>query len=138
MAGDLLAIIRAYLVGQATLTAIVGQRIYAPRLPEGVTLPAIGYFIRGGSSNPYVPPHVEPSVQFDCWADSAIGARAVYGALYEVLQGVQNQDVVIAPNTYRLLSAIEETQGQDIQTVDYPNYYRVMTFYRIMIQTTEV
>ena len=87
---DTNAIIRAYLATQTALTALVSTRIYSPRLPENATLPAIGFFTRGGSSTPYIPGIVTPSVQFDCWADNPIEARQVYRALYNALQGIQN------------------------------------------------
>ncbi|GAI07577.1 unnamed protein product, partial [marine sediment metagenome] len=84
------SIIRAYLATQATLTGLVGTRIYCPRLPENTTLPAVSFFTRGGTSTPYIPGMPEPSVQFDCWADNPMEARKVYDALYGSLQGIQN------------------------------------------------
>lgn len=94
MIGDTNAILNSYLttssVKVAPLIALVAARIYCPRLPHNVTLPAINYFTRGGESTPYIPGIPEPSVQFDCWADSPIGARQVYRALYNALQGIQN------------------------------------------------
>jgi len=137
-------IIRNYLAGQTTLTDIVDDRIYCPRLPEGATLPAVGFFTRGGSSTPYIPGLVTPSVQFDCWAENVevagvetrgdITARQVYRALYDVLQGIQNQAVVVDGTTYYIESAIEEVQGQDLQDVDVPTYFRVLAQFSIMIK----
>lgn len=133
-------IIRAYLVGQATLTDIVDTRIYCPRLPESCTLPALGFFTRGGASTPYIPGIITPSVQFDCWAkdevDKAgpIGAREVYRALYDVLQGIQNITATVGGSDYEIMSAIEEVQGQDLQDIDIPSYYRVTTFFSLMIR----
>ena len=134
MSGDVNAIVRKYIAADGGLIALVGTKIYVPRIPEKTALPAIGFFARGGSSTPYIPPLVEPSFQFDCWGTTPIEARSVYIALYDCLQGIQNQAVVIGINTYRIASAIEEVQGQEIQDVDFPNYYRVLTFFRIMIQ----
>jgi len=134
---DTNAIIRAYLVTCGTLTALIGgatPRIYCPRLPENAELPAISFFTRGGSSTPYIPDIVEPSVQFDCWADDPITARNIYNKLYDNLQGIQNQSVVVGGSTYKILSAIEEVQGQDLQDIDIPAYYRVLTFFSIMIK----
>jgi len=134
MNADSNAIIRAYLVGQTALTDIVGTRIYHPRLPEGTTLPALGFFTRGGASTPYIPAIITPSIQFDCWDDDPIGAREVYRALYDVLQGIQNVTVIIDGTNYQIMSAIEEVQGQDLQDRDIPNYYRVVTFFSMMIR----
>ena len=142
MNADTNSIIRAYLVGQTTLTDIVSTRIYCPRLPEGTTLPALGFFTRGGVPNPHIESLPMPSVQFDCWAkDEAalagpIGARQVYRALFDVLQGIQNVNVVIGTDTYRILSAVQEVEGQDLQDIDIPTYYRVLTFFKIDIQAT--
>ena len=127
---DTNSIIRAYLATCTTLTALVGTRIYCPRLPENATLPAVGFFSRGGMSTPYIPGIVTPSVQFDCWADDPIEAREIYRALYDNLQGIQN----ITVGSYQIMSAIEEVQGQDLVDTEIPNYFRVLTFFSIMIR----
>ncbi len=36
--------------------------------------------------------------------------------------------------TYEILSAIEEVQGQDLVDVEIPNYFRVLTFFSVMIR----
>jgi len=131
---DTNSIIREYLVNQATLTDIVGTHIYCPRLPENTTLPAVGFLTRGGTSTPYIPGIVSPSVQFDCWGTSPLVARQVYRALYDILQGIQNESVTVDGSDYVILSAREEVQGQDLQDIDAPNYYRVLTFFSIMIR----
>jgi len=134
MNADTNAIIHAFLVTQTALTAVVSTRIHNPRLPEGTTLPALGFFTRGGESTPYIPGLLTPSVQFDCWGASPQSAREVYRALYDVLQGIQNIKVTISGSDYYIKSAIEEVQGQDLQDQDIPKYYRVLTFFSIMIQ----
>lgn len=126
-------IIRAHLITCTTLIALLDPtdpRIYCPRLPENAILPALGFFTRGGSSTPYIPGIVNPSVQFDCWATNPIDAREVYRALYDNLQGIQN----ITVGAYKILSAIEEVQGQDLQDVDIPTYFRVLTYFNMMIR----
>lgn len=128
MIPDVDKVIRDYLVTCGTLTALVGTKIYCPRLPENTELPAISFFIRGGGSTPYIPPIVEPSVQFDCWANDLIIARNVYDKLYDNLQGIQN----ITVGTSKILSAIEEVQGQDLID-EIPGYFRVLTFFKFII-----
>lgn len=118
------------------LLHIVGQRMYCPRLPENTELPALGFFTRGGESDPYIPGIVTPSVQFDCWGSSPIEAETVYIALYDTLQGVQNNIVVVDGSNYTILSAIEESQGQDLVDVEIPNLFRVLAFFSIMIRAT--
>ena len=129
---DTNSIIRSYLVtcGSLTLLLATADSIYCPRLPENAALPAVSFFTRGGTSTPYIPGIIEPSVQFDCWADNPITARNVYNKLYDNLQGIQNQVV----GAYKILSAIEEVQGQDLVDTEIPDYFRVLTFFRIMIR----
>ena len=125
-------IIRDYLLTCTTLTGLLATAtsIYCPRLSENTVLPAVSFFTRGGTSTPYIPGIPEPSVQFDCWADDPITARNVYNKLYDNLQGIQNVTV----GAYQIMSAIEEVQGQDLVDVEIPNYFRVLTFFRIMVR----
>ena len=130
--GNVNSIIRAYLATCGTLTALIGgatPRIYCPRLPENADLPAISFFARGGVSTPYIPGIVTPSVQIDCWSDNSIGARLLYRTVYTSLQGIQNQAV----GAYTILSAIEEVQGMDLVDDLVPNFFRVLTYFSIMI-----
>lgn len=131
---DVNAIINTYLTTSSAkvdpLIALVSDRIYCPRLPEKATLPAVSYFVRGGLSTPYIPGIVNPSFQFDCWAANPIDAKEVYRKLYDALQGIQN----ITVGAYQIMSAIEEVQGQDLVDVEIPNYFRVLTFFDVMVR----
>ena len=129
-------IIRAYLITCGTLTALLAtvNSIYCPRLPENATLPAVSFFTRGGINNPHIPGMLEPSVQFDCWADDPIEARKVYRALYDGLQGIQRKVVTVGPPTEIIWSAIEEVHGQDLVDVEIPNYFHTLSFFRFMIK----
>lgn len=139
---DVNILIRTYLLTSTAITdpliALIGgagnERLYCPRLPENATLPAIGYFTRGGGSSYQQPAGVYPSIQFDCWADNPIDARKVYRALYDALQGLGNASVVVGGNTYYIIQAREEVQGQDLQDADIPGYFRVITFYQVTIR----
>jgi len=127
-------IIRDYLTTSSTkvdpLIALVGARIYCPRIPENGTLPAVTYSTRGGSATPYIPDMPNPSVQFDCWANDPIDAREIYRKLYDALQGIQN----VAVGSNYILSAIEEGQGQDLVDEFIPNYFRTLCFFSIMLR----
>jgi len=130
------------------LIGLVGERIYCPRAPENIVLldgagestPYVTLFTRGGASTPYIPGIITPSVQFDCWATDApaavvpisgsVMARNVYRALYDALQGVQN----VIVGAYMILSAIEEVQGVDLVDLEIQKYFRVLTFFSIMIR----
>jgi len=139
MTSDSNTIVRNYLITQTALTDLITNtdgsfRIYCPRLPENTDLPAVSFFTRGGVSNPHITKIVHPSLQFDCWANNPIEAREVYCALFWSLQGIQMVNVVVGGNTFSIMSAIEEVQGQDLVDVSIPNYFRVLTFFNMMIR----
>jgi len=134
---DVNEIIIAYLVVNADIIAFFAPtlpRIYCPRLPENAELPAAGLFVRGGSSTPYIPGILNPNFQIDCWDNNPIGARALYRTIYSSLQGIQNITVTVDGSDYLIMSAIEEVQGQDLQDIDVPTYYRVLALFSIMIR----
>ena len=86
---DVNEIVRAYLIANADIIAFFAPddpRIYCPRLPENASLPAVGLFVRGGPSTPYIPGIPSPSFQIDCWADNSIEARLLYRTVYSSLQ----------------------------------------------------
>lgn len=133
---DTNSIIRAFLVTQAGLTALIGgapPRIYCPRLPENCTLPAISFSTQGGQYKPDVPDVVSPSIQFNCWALDPITARQVYRALYDSFALLLNQTVTIGATTYHILYTQEETQGIDFQDIDIPTYFRTMSYWKLTI-----
>jgi hypothetical protein len=131
---DVNAVLRQHLASDSAITALVEQRVYVPRLPENAGLPAIGLFVRGGASTPYIPGILTPSFQIDCWADDPVDAREVYRAVYDALQGIQNITVSMDGTDYLILGAEEETQGQDLVDVDIPGYFRVLSFFSIMMR----
>lgn len=132
---DVKTILSAFLLAQETLTDVVGNNIFCPRLPHNEDIPAVVFKRRGGQSNPHVPPIVDPSFQFICYGGTPEEAESVNIALYDVLQGIQEQSVTIGANTYMIKSAIEEGQGGDFEDTDIPRYFGVVVFYRIKIQT---
>jgi len=141
---DTNAVIRKYLTTASAetnpLIALVGSRIYCPRLDMNAALPAISFFTRGGKSNPHIPDLPIVSVQFDCWALTSgsemgsIVARNVYRKLYDALQGLQDTTVTIGATTYHIKSAIEEVSGQDLVDDAIPNRFRTITFFEFILR----
>lgn len=148
---DVNAVVRKYLAEHADVIAFFAPdlpRVFCPRLPENTKIPAIGLFVRGGVSTPYIPPIVSPSLQIDCWAKDelqldgtikhgSIIARELYLVVYSVLQGIQNISVEVPAGSgiyYKILSAREEVQGQDLVDIDVQGYFRVLTFFEIMVR----
>ena len=129
---DVNAVVRKYLAENANIIAFFAPdlpRVFCPRLPENTLIPAIGLFVRGGISTPYIPPLVSPSFQIDCWHNNPIGARELYLNVYDALQGIQQ--VTVGAN--RILAAIEEVQGQDLVDNDIQGYFRTLCFFKIMV-----
>ena len=128
-------VILTYLLSKTDITDLVGQRVYAANpLPENVTLPAINFFTRGGTSIAEVPKVVIPSIQVNCWADDPVESRKIYRAVYDVLNGLGNYECTIDGTTYYIIYTREEVQGQDIQDVDIQNLWNTMSFYSITIR----
>ena len=131
-------LIRTYLLTSSVtndpLIALIGAKLYQGRLPLNAVLPAISYLTRGGVASPEVPSVVSPSIQFDCWASNPTGAREVYRALYDAMQGLGNAEVTIGGTTYYITKAREEVQGQDLQDIDIPSYFEVRTFYSVTVR----
>ena len=131
-------IILAYLKSRPLLTALVGDdtpRIYVLSIPEGLTVPAITFYLSGGPpSNPYIPGIRRHDVTFNAWAGSQSAAHTVYNALYTELQGIQHTTVTIDTVDYEIQASIESVPGQDIQEQDPPQYHRVMGLFAMTIK----
>lgn len=119
---------RVYLAAQAGLTALVGTRIYCPRIPEGAALPALAFFVRGGHKIQSVPTVFPPSFQVDCWGSTLIAAREVYGALCDCLEA--HWAFPVPGHSEYILSAYEEGFGQDMPE-EYVGYWRVLSFWSV-------
>ena len=138
LAIDTNTVIYNYLKNQSTLTDVVGTRIYRTQTtPKGMTLPALSFFNRGGTSSPIITEIHEPSVQFDCWGATTVEARQVYRALYAVLQGIENVKVTISGTDYYILYAAQEVEGQDLEEGDMTEgqrWFRCLTFFTFLIR----
>ena len=131
---DTNVVILTYLLSKTDITDLVGQRVYAANpLPENVTLPAINFFTRGGTSIAEVPKVVIPSIQVNCWADDPVESRKIYRAVYDVLNGLGNYECTIDGTTYYIIYTREEVQGQDIQDT-IQGFWNTMAFYSITIR----
>jgi hypothetical protein len=83
----------SYLSTYAGLTALVSNRVFAFKIPQGATLPCVTF---QRISTPRVPSHdsvgignelAHPRFQFDAWADSYAGAKAINDQLRAALHG---------------------------------------------------
>jgi len=130
---DTSVILRTYLLTTPLATA-VNNRIYLFRAPENVALPNVTIFQRGGSTNPHIPDIPTPSKQIDCWGTGLLEARDIYRKLYDALQGIQNVPITVGGTDYVILSAIEDTHGQEMLDTEIPGRFRVLSFWSIKIK----
>lgn len=82
--------LRTFILADATISGLIGTRMYPLRLPQAPTLPAITYQWISGR-------HVQsmndrsglsgPRVQFTAWAATYLQAEAVFEALRKRLDG---------------------------------------------------
>lgn len=106
--------LRALLLADTGVSGLVGDRIYAPTIPQDFN-PSQGLGLaistRGGTAEDECP-ILTLSMQFVAWAptDEGINARAVYRAVFDALHGKNNIDL---GQLGYVLSAMEEVAGQD-------------------------
>lgn len=111
---DTNAVIVEYLKASGTaLHALVGARVYCPRLPQGFTnsQAVIEVMRRGGSSKMAHAEH-RASFQIKCYggANSHAQAEAVYRALYDRLHSITGMDTASG----NIMTAEEENMGQSL------------------------
>lgn len=125
---DLHAIVRAYLLTDATLVGLIGSRLYAGR-----DVPPVGYKpddgacitfkVRGGGPD-YDDALLNPSVQLKCYAESEAEAWALYRALYDHLHNA---------HTASILHAESDALGQLLEEPD-TKWIFVLTFFTVMVK----
>lgn len=84
--------IYSYLTNYAGLTAIIGTRVYAFRIPQSVTMPCLTY---QRISTPRILTHdtsgasnlAYPRFQFDAWADTYEVAKSITDVVRAALNG---------------------------------------------------
>ena len=79
-----------YLLSQPTVSALIGDRLYPARLPQGVTLPAVTYqWIARVASVTYegAADLARGRIQIDCWATSYAAMVSLAKAIRAALSG---------------------------------------------------
>lgn len=93
-----------------------GERVYPLTLPQGVTLPAIAYFL---VSNPFEHSHDGPSklqhprYQMDCWAGTYLEARILASELLGRIDGYKG---MMGVSTVHAAFAEDERDNWDPDT----------------------
>lgn len=97
---DVHAVVRAFLLADVTLAALVGSRVYAGRdVPPPGYKPddgaAITFRTRGGGPD-YDDAMVNASLQFKCYGASELAAWTCYRTLYDALHNGHNDSLAHA------------------------------------------
>ncbi len=139
---DTNAVLRKLLADDTNVKNLVSTRVYAGKLPEGATLPAVTFTSTGGRADEVISVMPEPSIPINAWADDPIEARQVYRAVYDALFYLINQKVTIGEGEeavdYYILWTREDTHGIDLQDPDAPGYYRVMSYWTIKFRAGNI
>lgn len=95
------------LTTDATLTALLGLRVYPYHLPQSPTLPAVTYQIVSRVATESNTQIFETRVQFDCWAATYDGAHELANLVQKSLRFYRKTD----GDGNRILSIYDANQG---------------------------
>jgi hypothetical protein len=133
-------VVVAMLRNNAAVTALVGSRIYSPRLPNAKEYRpdevdgghgAISLYVRGGT-NGTEDPLVTPSFQVTTWHVSSKKARAVMSAVTNVLHCLDVQNVTTVDGVARVFTGIQQVYPQDVIDSD-TGWDTVVSFFSLNI-----
>lgn len=127
--------IRALLVADATVTGLVGQRIYPLIAPQPPTRPFVVYTVTGGDrwhSDEGGSGLASPRVQVNAYAETYAGAHEIAAAIRDALDGYAGtaSDVVI--QTLMLDQPPTDFYENEVQ----PPLYRVFQEYFVTYRET--
>lgn len=131
---DVQSAIRAVVVADSGLTALVNTRVFAGRdVPPTGTTPGDGacltFKVRGGAGafrgRDYEDALIVPSVQFKCYGASELAAYQVYRALVDALHNAHDGTV---------LHAEETGVGQPLEEPD-TEWRFVLSFFEVMVRS---
>lgn len=97
--------LRAALIADAGVTALVGTRIYPEVMPHDVTYPAISYQRISTVRTQYltaVDDFTQVRIQIDCWDDSYSGVKALAAAVKSAIDGVRALDTEVVHHCFMI------------------------------------
>lgn len=127
---DAHTVVRAFLLADGDLVALVDDRVYAGRdvPPVGYTPddgPCVVFKVRGGAPD-YPDALLNPSLQFKCYGSDEVEAYQTYRAVYDALQNGHNASI---------LHAESEVLGQLLREPDTEWVY-ALAFFVVQIRQT--
>jgi hypothetical protein len=130
---DIEQALHAYVTADATVGGLIGSRMYPQILPQGVTYPCLRYqrvsgprdYTHNGASG-----WVRGRVQFDAYAPTYAGAKALFNAVRSRLSGFKGTMATVTVGSCLLLNEMDAWEEEPE-----PNIYRLP--FDFMIQYTE-
>ena len=112
---DEVTAVLAWLKANSSITALVGSNVFAPVIPEGISLESGVEFIvihrRGGLSNADIPVLTDPIIEVEAWSLDTTRTRLIYGTVRDVMHGACGVD--LSTNGY-IIRCQETLEAQDI------------------------
>lgn len=116
MIADIRSALRAYLLADGSISALVGTRVYPMKMPQGVTSDSIVYQRVSNTGFHHMTGAVglaRPRLQIDCWSQSADRANALANLVKERIDGFRGDldyDASTPPNTLQVRGIFFDTE----------------------------
>lgn len=142
---NVFAMIRAYVLGDAAIAAVIGTRFYPIKVPQNPTYPAITMQRISGVRFPPLKGRASlarPRYQFDVWTkEGVLNAYATSQSLGQLLlarlegKNVDLLDASVSPAEYRRFSFEFDSDHDSFETDVNGGFYRYTADYFIWHQT---
>jgi hypothetical protein len=108
--------LKDYLLEQPAISALIGDRVYPVRLPQGVTLPAVTYQrVAGGEDLTHSGAGpARALVQVDCWANGYDAALTLAAAVRAALAGHRGAMGTARYVAVRIVNAIDLPEPEPV------------------------
>jgi hypothetical protein len=113
--------LRDYLRTVASVTALVGQRVYVGGLPKNPAVPVTPAVVVSRVGGTMVPPVDQALVQFDCWAVSGSDAEQLAVTVAGVLDSVAGSTILVSGVRFKGASIVSVNWLPDPAS-DLPRY----------------
>lgn len=107
--------LRSYLLAQSTINALIVDRLYPLRLPQGATLPAVTYqriFGAQAVSHDGASDLGRARLQLDCWADTYAVMASLADALRAALSGYRGPMGANASTGARVINILDASEPE--------------------------
>lgn len=127
--------LKTYLTGYAGLTSLISTRVHPMRIPQGATIPCLTY---QRISTPRIKTHdssgssgtAYPRFQFDAWATTYAGAKAITDQVRAALNGYKG--TIGTTNTVTIQASLVDDEKPEFDSET--GLFRILSDYLIWHQ----